>query len=329
MTRFILQRLLLLPPALLLIHFLGFAYAIVGRWFNATRNPFFAPPEGPLPILPEYLAYAQSALGGNFGKMPSGSIETILGALARTGAASLGLLGIVFALSVALGLIFGLSAVRIQPRGVVAWLIPASTVSLAMPSFYVGAILITATLFYLLWFAQPGSRFPLPLGGFGWDLHLVFPVTALTVRPTMQIAQASATLLAGELGKQYVVAARSIGASWFSIRWKHALRNVAAPLVIAISGSLRLLVAELILVESLFRWPGLGSLLADTLYAPQTATVFNPANAAPLFLDPPVVAAALTCIAALFMLIDLIASILTRYFDPRFRAGDERGSRHG
>src|SRR3990172_1465536 len=142
MTRFIVQRLLVIPPALLLTHFLGYAYAIVGRWFNATRNPFFAPPEGAAPILPEYATYFQQVIRLDFGKMPGGSVESISGAVIRTGTASLGLLGIVFAISLIAGLILGLSAVRTQPPGVVGWLIPLSTVSRAMPSFYVGAVFI-------------------------------------------------------------------------------------------------------------------------------------------------------------------------------------------
>lgn len=326
MTRFIVQRLLILLPALLLVNFAAYGYAVLGRWYNAARNPFFAPPEDAAPFLPEYAEYIQRLPYFDLGRMPGGSVESIPAAMIRTGAASLGLLGIVFALSLLIGLALGLASVRTQPPGVAGWLIPVSTVSLAMPGFYVGAILITATVFYLLWFAQPGTRLPVPLGGFGWDLHLVFPVTALTIRPTMQIAQVTATLLAGELKRQYVVGARSIGATWRSIRWKHALRNVAAPVIVAVSGSVRLLVGELILVESLFRWPGLGGLLADALYAPQIATTFTPATGSPLFLYPPLVAAAATCIAALFFLVDFAASYLVRVVDPRFRAPDVSGT---
>jgi len=126
------------------------------------------------------------------------------------------------------------------------------------------------------------------------------------VRPMVQIAQVTAGLLANELGKQYVVAARSFGYTLRAIRQHLAFRNIAASVVLVISNSLRLLVAELIIIERLFNWPGTGKLLAANLMM----------NAAP---NPPVMAALIMVLAVLFLAGDLIGSLIARTLDPRLQ----------
>jgi peptide/nickel transport system permease protein len=156
---------------------------------------------------------------------------------------------------------------------------------------------------------------PFPLAGFGWDLHLVFPTIALMVRPTVQIAQVTGTLLTGELGKQYVVTARSMGHNWRKVKHHLAFRNILAPVVLSIAGSLRSLMTSLILVEWLFFWPGLGSFLAKTLIPAQRTNMAS----SPFLLDPALTTALLTSITAIFLVSDFIASVTVRIFDPRLR----------
>ena len=321
MMRFISRRLLLIPIALILVNFLGYSYAHIARPLRAARTPYVRVEEAP-PLLPSYAAYVQSLLNLDFDLElnlpgsrtgPSALGETLISATL----ASLGLLSISLVLSVIVGLAIGFPAVRNEPPGVSRWLTLVSTVGLAMPSFYIGSLLIVGLVFYVLW-RGPGTSMPLPLDGFGWDLHLVLPVLALMARPTVQVAQVTAGLLAGELSKQYVVAGRSVGHTWRSIRYHYALGNIIAPVIITIAAMLRLLVGELILIEWLFRWPGLGRLLSWTLIPAQLTS----SQGSPLFLNPPVMAAVLTIIAVLFLLTDFIAALLVRFFDPRLRASE-------
>jgi ABC-type dipeptide/oligopeptide/nickel transport system permease component len=116
--------------------------------------------------------------------------------------------------------------------------------------------------------------------------------------------------------KQYVIAARSLGYTWRSIRNVYALRNVIAPVIVMIAGLVRLLVGEQVLVEWLFHWPGLGRLLAWTLVPAQLSST----QGSPLFLNPPVMATVLTLIAILFLVSDLIGAILVRIFDHAYRS---------
>lgn len=322
MIQFILRRLAIIPIALLFVNFLGFTYAHYARPLRAARTPYVRAVDAG-PLLPAYGAYLESLFNLDFGLQLSvpGSTRTgpvSLGdTLWRATSASLGLMVVALAASMVLGFFLGFKAVRTEPPGVARWLTLVSTMGLAMPSFYIGSLFIMGLVFYILW-RGPGTQLPFPLEGFGWDRHLVLPALALMARPTVQLAQVAATLLSGELGKQYVVASRSLGYTWRSIRNQYALRNVIAPVILTIAGMLRLLVGELVLVEWLFKWPGLGRLLAWTLVPAQLTS----SSGSPLFLNPQVMAAVLTLIAALFLLSDFLATLLVRLLDPRLRQAE-------
>lgn len=320
MLRLILRRVPLIPPLLIVVHFAGFAYALFAQRIQASRNPFIAPSLEQAPSIgSSYLAHLQAILAGNLGTVPGGR-GPLLDLVAEAARASLGLLVIAFSISLLLGLLLGLYAVRTDPPGSATWLIPLSTVGLAMPGFYVGIVLVAGMILYTL---NTFNRPPLPFDGFGWDRHLILPLIALCLRPTLQIAQSTSRLLGEELKQQYITAARSLGYSWQRIRWRSALRNVLAPIIVLVTGSLRLLLGELLLIELLFNWPGIGRLLALTLIPPSTSAT----NGGFFFLNPPLFALLLTLFALLFLVIELASALLLWQADPRLRVREEGGAR--
>jgi peptide/nickel transport system permease protein len=266
------------------------------------------------PLIPAYAAYLRAAIRLDFGVLPyAAGQDTVLAAIARSGLASLGLIAIAGVLSIAVGVGLGLGSVRAEPPRAALWLTTMTTAGLAMPSFFVGSLMLAAAVAFLIW--GPDVPLPFPLGGYGWDAHLILPVLVLMVRPTAQIAQVTSGLLVDELGKQYVVAARSAGHSWRRIFRRYALRNILPSVFVTIGGSLRLLVGELILVEWLFSWPGLGRLVAQILVPAQLTSAAESLQ----FLNPPLLAAALSVIAAFFLLVDVTASTCAAAIDPRLR----------
>jgi peptide/nickel transport system permease protein len=322
MLRFVLRRLAILPFAVILIHFLGFSYAYIARPVRAARTPYLREQLGEqIPLLDSYSQYIQDVFHGALLRpMEQGpQISSFAQTLGQSLVASLGLLAIAITLSILFGLLLGFLAVRNQPPGVRGWMSFLSTIGLSMPSFYVGSLSILVIVFVLV-LRGPDSESLIPIRGFGWDNHLILPVLALMLRPLVQIAQVTANMLVEELGKQYIIAARSFGHTWHDIRWRQAMRNVIAPIILSIAGSFRLLFGELIVVEWLFNWPGLGNLLASTLVPNVLSTNLG---ATALFLDPPTVAADITMIGSLFLITDLLSSILVRVFDPRLRVQDE------
>lgn len=318
MTRFIIRRLLIIPFALILIHFLAFAYATVARPIRAARTPYLREQIESNPLREAYLEHIQQVLSGKVNDVPGplgGLGETIWSATK----ASLGILIPAILISTAFGVLLGVQAVRNQPARVRRWLTPITTIGLATPSFYLGSLGILGIVFYMLW-RGPGAESPLPISGFGWDKHMILPIVVLTLRPLVQVAQVVAGLLSGELRKDYVIAERSFGYQWRGIRWKYSMKNILAPVLLTIAGTFRLIVGELVVVEWLYKWPGLGGLLASALVPGELSTNLG---ATPLFLNPPLIASIITVIAALFLSADLAASLAVRMIDPRLRPHDD------
>jgi len=187
---------------------------------------------------------------------------------------------------------------------------------LAMPSFLTGGLLIAFTV-YLALYTHFSDGFILPINGFGWDQHLIYPIIALALRPAVQVAQFTAALLSNELGKQYITAARAFGHTWLRIRTHHALRNALPTFILNLASAFRFTVVELILVETIFNWTGIGRMLGVTLIPPKIATISRSALASTIYLHPPLVATLLTVFGLLFLLADLVASTAARVADPR------------
>jgi ABC-type dipeptide/oligopeptide/nickel transport system permease component len=324
MIRFLARRILIIPIALVLIHFLAFTYAHFAGPIRAARTPYLRQQFDNQPLFESYWAHVQDILNGGEATLPA-SREEFFDLFRQAAGASLGLLGISTAFSIFFGFFLGMMAVRSQPPGMRRWLTPLSTLGLAMPSFYLGSLGILALVYYVL-SVQPGSPSLLPIKGFGWDSHLVMPTIALSLRPTVLIAQMVAGLLSGELGKMYVVAARSFGHTWRSIRWKLAMRNILAPVLLMFASTLRLTFGELVVIEWFFSWPGLGRLLASALVPGQLSSQLGSTG---FFLNPPIIAAVVMIISSVFLLVDLAASFAVRSIDPRLSAHDDLGRAGG
>jgi peptide/nickel transport system permease protein len=304
MLRFISRRLLAIPLVVILANLVGFIYAyylgpiqstLRPNGFEVIKIPFF---------VPSYLEYLRGAIHLNFGILPNGG--TVIETIAKATGASAGILITAFLLSITIGLFLGKAGVHSEPPRVSRWLIILSTIGQSSPTFYIGILLISASILYLL--SGLGNKTAIPFQGFGWDAHMILPVLALMVRPTLQIAHVTANLMIEELSKQYVIAMRGFGYTMGAIRRRFAFRNIIAQVFLVIAGSWRLLIVELIILEWMFNWPGLGKLFASTLI-----TTSRSSN----FLYPPLFATLLGVLAFLFMAADLIATVAARESDPR------------
>jgi peptide/nickel transport system permease protein len=309
--QFVIRRITILPFTLLLANFIGFAFAFATAPIVTASDPYaFGTTKLP-PVLPAYLDYLQKVFNGDFGKTFTN--EPVLETISRFGGASLGLIGIAITISIILGVTLGRLGVRRSKSGVASWLTLISTIGLALPSFYIAILLIA--LFILITIYVVSSTTPLiPFQGFGWDAHLILPVLALVIQPTVKIAQVTASLLSEEMEKQYVTAAMSFGHPFNKIKGKFAFRNILAPVVLTIAASLRIMIAELIIIERLFNWPGMGKLIS---------TLLSRNSLSADLLSPPMIAAVLTILVGVFLLIDFLATFLSRLIDPRLRADSE------
>ena len=109
------------------------------------------------------------------------------------------------------------------------------------------------------------------------------------------------TLAVPLCSREYVLGARTRGVNWRYILWHDVLRN-AAPAVITVAAlSVGTLLGGSVVIESMFRWPGLGKLAMDAISAR----------------DYPVIQGFVLVTAAVYVLVNLAADLLCRRADPR------------
>lgn len=118
------RRLMILPLAMILANFLGFAYSLLARYFHELQNPFGSSMEAPTPIWNAYLSYIQGVSHLDFGNMPltGGKTMPVSEAIGNATLASLGLLTLAYLLSRLFGLALGFWATRNEPPEVRGWL---------------------------------------------------------------------------------------------------------------------------------------------------------------------------------------------------------------
>lgn len=209
---------------------------------------------------------------------------------------SLALLGISLLVASVIGLALG---VRAAARGTKQSLgiIVATIIGISVPSFF--AAFLLQWLFTVL--TRQAGRTIIPVGGFGYDTHLILPVIVLAARPLAQITRVTFVTVRDVLDEDYVRTARSKGLRNFRIMAVHVLRNSAIPVLTTIGISLRFALSSLPVVEAYFGWPGVGYTLLGAIAMG----------------DDDLVVALLLCFGMLFIFINLLLDISYRLIDPR------------
>jgi peptide/nickel transport system permease protein len=183
----------------------------------------------------------------------------------------------------------------LRPRTVVDALV--SVVSLlgqSVPSFWLGIMLILIFARQLRVLPSAGSQ--------TWQ-HLVLPAVTLALPLIGVLTRLVRSGLLEVMYEDYIRTARAKGLDPRSVLARHALRNMLIPVVTVAGLQLGNLLGGTVIVETVFGWPGIGRLLVDAIFQR----------------DYPLVQAAILCIIATFILINLIVDISYVYLDPRIR----------
>jgi peptide/nickel transport system permease protein len=202
-------------------------------------------------LLSQFFSYLGAIAQGDFGDsywMRTPSLPVVLERLP----ASLFLAGAGIALGAVLGLALGILG-GLWPG---TWIDRISTgvsgVSVAVPDFWLGLVLISVFAVQLGW---------LPTSGYGEPLNVVLPAVTLALLPAGRLARITRQSLIDELSKDYVVAARARGISFSRVVRTHVLRNVAVPATTVLGFDFLLLFAgSAATLETVFSWPGVGQL---------------------------------------------------------------------
>lgn len=144
-----------------------------------------------------------------------------------------------------------------------------------------------------------------PTSGYGTLSHLVLPTLALGWYSAAGLMRLTRANLMDVLASEYVKMARAKGIPEHVVLLKHALRNVALPLVTFAASQFGILLGGAVSVEAVFAWPGFGSLIVEAISQ----------------LDYPVVQAAVVVSVVLFIAINLAVDLLYAVLDPRIRYG--------
>ena len=212
---------------------------------------------------------------------------------------SLGLLAVSLGLAAVLGIGLGTVAAGWRHSPLALGTTLFVTLGVALPSFLVALLLQLAAL----WYTRHTGRALLPMGGFGWDLHLVLPALVLAARPIAQVARVTFSVLSDAWGQDYVRTARGKGASENRVLFRHIFRNAAIPILTTLGTSLRFSLSSLPVVELFFSWPGVG---------------FNLLRAISQKDDYLTVALSLS-LGVLFILVNWLLDGAYRIIDPRLR----------
>lgn len=136
----------------------------------------------------------------------------------------------------------------------------------SLPSFWVGLLLIIAAGKYLPWWPTQGLSATVPLTASYWQelgqtaLHYALPVICLSYGSLAFLSRYARTAMLDVIRQDYIRTARAKGLSEPIVVFKHALRNGLIPLITMFSGLLPGLVAGSVFTEFIFRIPGMGML---------------------------------------------------------------------
>jgi peptide/nickel transport system permease protein len=180
----------------------------------------------------------------------------------------------------------------------------ASLFGASMPVFWLGIVLMVIFSLWLGWL--PASGMYAPYGGGGLrDLlsHLVLPAVTLAAASVTIIARLTRATMLETLGQDYVRTARAKGLGERGVVWRHALKNALIPIVTVVGVQAGYLLGGAVLTETVFAWPGVGTLVVQGILAR----------------DMPLVQGGVLVIALSFVLVNLAVDTLYAWLDPRIK----------
>ena len=247
------------------------------------------------PMIEQYWHWLVGALHGDLGTSYQTN-ESVVGILAGRLPATILLSTAALVLSVLVAVPLGTWAALRRSRWPDTVTRTLSVGSSALPSFWVGYLLIII-------FAVNLSL--LPAQGNADSLSWVLPVLTLTIAIVgvpLRLVRASVLEV---LDQDHVRTARAVGIPERRVLLRHVLRNALNPVVTYLGLLLGFLLSGVVVVESVFAWPGIGLAVTDAIHAR----------------DYPVVQGFVLFTGAMFVLVNLSVDLLYRRLDPRVRLG--------
>jgi peptide/nickel transport system permease protein len=173
---------------------------------------------------------------------------------------------------------------------------------ISLPEFFWGIVFILVFSRYLGWLPSSGYV-PMSDGFLKWLSHLIAPTATLTFTLIAHISRLTRSSMLEVLQSRYVTAARAKGIPERVVVVRHALKNALLPTITVLAIDVGWLFGGIVVVETVFAYPGLGRLLTFAIERH----------------DLPIIQAAILIITALYAISNLVADLLYAYFNPKVR----------
>jgi len=302
MLRFVVRRLLLMAPMVLVVVSLtwGLVRLAPGNFYTGEKR---LPPaiehnlrERYALDRPWYVQYGRMLGGvarGDFGVSLKYSGQSVNSILAASLPISATLGGLAYLLALVLGIGCGTIAALRQRSNVDHGTMALAMVGISVPNFVLGPMLVFVCS--LTWHWLPPALWD------GIGPHLVLPVITLALADTAYIARLTRAGMLDVLHADYIRTARAKGLGEPAIVWRHALRGAILPVVSYSGPALAFLITGTVVVERVFALPGLGNYFIN----------------ASLNRDEPLIIGIVAFTAIAVLLFNLLADIVYALLDPR------------
>jgi len=245
------------------------------------------------PLLVQYGRYLVGLVQGDMGRSYLQKTEVASLIASRLPASLLLMAGGIFC-ELLIGLTLGVIAALWRGRPLDQGLMVTSFVAVSAPQFVVGLLLLYVFAVQLGWF---------PIGGYGTAAHLVLPAITLGIMGSGWYSRMMRSSMIEVLRQDYIRTARAKGLTRGRILFRHALPNAILPIIAMIGIDIGIFMGGMVVVESVFGWPGIGQLAWQAIQR----------------VDIPIIMGVTMVSATAIVLGNLLADIVTPFIDPRIK----------
>ncbi|MFK5979573.1 MAG: ABC transporter permease [Rhizobiaceae bacterium] len=245
------------------------------------------------PLVVQYWRYLGNLVQGDLGRSYLQKTEVSTLIMSRLPASLLLMAGAIFT-ELLIGLSMGVIAALRRGSGTDQTLMIISFVGVSAPQFVVGLLLLYVFAVQLHWF---------PIGGYGTFSHLVLPALTMGILGSGWYSRMMRSSMIDVLRQDFVRTARAKGLTRRRIILRHALPNAILPIIAMIGIDVGIFMGGIVVVESVFGWPGIGQLAWQAIQR----------------VDIPIIMGVTLVSATAIVIGNLVADVISLMVDPRIK----------
>lgn len=245
------------------------------------------------PFVVQYARYLAGMVQGDLGRSYLQKTEVAELIASRLPATLLLMLGAIVC-ELAIGLTMGIFAALRRGTTLDHGLMMMSFITVSAPQFVVGLLLLYVFAVKLGWF---------PIGGYGTFAHLVLPSLTLGILGSGWYSRMMRSSMLDVLRADFIRTARAKGLSRARVVLAHALPNAVLPVIAMIGIDIGIFMGGIVVVESVFGWPGIGQLAWQAIQR----------------VDIPIIMGVTLVSACAIVLGNLLADLIAPFIDPRIK----------